>query len=240
MKIALFIPCYVDLFYPQVGMSVVKLFERLGLEFSVPEAQSCCGQPLLYGGHEAQAKAQFSRHHEAFRGFDYVVTPSGSCASTLREHPDLASSETKTMELCEFLHDVVKPKELEANLAQKVALHRSCRGIRCLKLGGATELLSKAPCKASHVLGLVKGLELVDLPRKSDECCGFGGAFSVGEPKVSTAMGLDRLELFLEAGAETVTATDMGCLAHLQGIIDKRGFPLRTKHLAELLAENLA
>jgi L-lactate dehydrogenase complex protein LldE len=139
------------------------------------------------------------------------------------------------MELCEFLHDVVQPTTLGKTDSDKVVLHRSCRGIRCLKLGGATELSGKSVCKVSNLIRLKDGIEVIELQTKRDECCGFGGSYSVGEPSVSAAMGVDRLDLFLASGAQTVTATDMGCLAHLQGIIDQRGYSLRTKHIAEIL-----
>jgi len=244
MEVALFVPCYIDQFYPGVGMASVELLERLKLDVAFPVSQTCCGQPLLNSGmcHEARPIAE--RFVQTFKDYDYVVCPSGSCTSMVRNHyGDLVGDQAayrkfqgKVFELCEFIHDVLELRSLPGVFNHRVGLHQSCHGLRELRLEGSSELMSTSASKVQSLLGSIEGLKLVPLTRK-DECCGFGGLFSVNEPEVSVSMGRDRLDDHQKAEAEIVASVDMSCLMHLEGLIRREGRPLKAMHVAEILAE---
>ncbi|MEX2114921.1 MAG: (Fe-S)-binding protein [Pirellulales bacterium] len=241
--VGLFIPCYVDQLYPRVGMATVELLEQCGYRVEFPPEQTCCGQPMANMGCTEETRPLAERFLSIFAPFDYVVAPSGSCVAMVRHHydkylagrPGFEQLKTKTFELCEFLVDVTKLDKLERSFPYRVGLHQSCHGLRELRLAGASELISAPFGKAEQLLRLVKGLELVTLTR-ADECCGFGGTFAVAEEAVSTMMGLDRIHDHETAGAEVLTANDMSCLMHLQGLIRRQHRPLKVMHVAEILA----
>jgi L-lactate dehydrogenase complex protein LldE len=183
MKVALFIPCYVDQFYPQVALATLELLENLGLEVSYPIAQTCCGQPMANSGFEHLSTGCNSLFVKNFTGFDYIVAPSGSCVLHIKEHlhddeqPALAKHiAATTYELTSFLTDVLKIDTLKSSFPHKVGMHQSCHGQRGLKLSQMTELNAPDFSKPGQLLNLVKDIELVALDRK-DECCGFGGTF---------------------------------------------------------------
>jgi L-lactate dehydrogenase complex protein LldE len=246
MTIGLFIPCYVDQLRPEVGLAVVRLFDALGIAFEFPEAQTCCGQPFSTAGERAQAARLGRRFDEIFGGYDVVVTPSGSCtAHVRRHHPHLLperstsarSTAGRTRELCEFLVETGALRGLRGRFPRRVGLHASCHALR--ELGHGTPSESRAPARpdpARQLLGELAGLELVPLERR-DECCGFGGLFSIEEEAVSCRMGLDRLADHERAGAEVVTSSDVSCLLQLEGLARRRGSPLVFRHVAEILAE---
>lgn len=240
-RIGLFIPCYIDQFYPQVGIATLELLQRMGLEVHYPLKQTCCGQPLANSGEEKNAIQAYKNFVRNFGGFDYVVSPSGSCVYHVREHYNILeqTEEVKkvrqnTYELCEFLVDILKVVDLDAVFSRKVGVHQSCHGLRGLKLGTPSELVSQRNSKVYQLLQKVKGIELIKLDRE-DECCGFGGTFSVFEPDVSVKMGKMRLKDHESNGAEIITATDMSCLMHLEGIIRRQQKSLRVMHIAEIL-----
>ncbi|HEY0477917.1 MAG TPA: (Fe-S)-binding protein [Kofleriaceae bacterium] len=249
MKVGLFIPCYVDQCYPQVGMATVELLERLGVEVDYPEDQTCCGQPMANSGCGDAAIPLIERFARIFGDHEHVVCPSGSCASMVRVHyrtliGDRASPELRarldrlarsTRELCEFLTDVLELEHASGRFAHKVGLHHSCHGLRELRLGSGSERRIPRFDKVGRLLAGLDGIELVE-PVRSDECCGFGGTFAVTEDAVSCAMGRDRLAAHERAGAEIVTAVDMSCLMHLDGLIQRDRRPLRVMHVAEILA----
>ncbi|MFW5831084.1 MAG: (Fe-S)-binding protein [Prolixibacteraceae bacterium] len=243
-KIGLFIPCYIDQFYPQVGIATLELLEKLGLNVHYPMEQTCCGQPLANSGAEQKAKKTYLNFVRNFHSFDYVVSPSGSCVYHVRKHYDILeqTGEVKkvrqsTFELCGFLTDILKVEDLEASFPKKVGLHQSCHGLRGLKLGTPSELIAERNSKVLQLLCKVKDIELVDLDRE-DECCGFGGTFSVFEPDVSVKMGKERIADHEINGAEVITATDMSCLMHLEGIIRRQKKNIRVMHIAEILNSN--
>jgi L-lactate dehydrogenase complex protein LldE len=243
-KIGLFVPCYIDQFYPQVGIATLKLLEKLGLNVQYPLAQTCCGQPLANSGAEKKAVKTYRNFVQNFHSFDYVVSPSGSCVYHVRKHYDILeqTDEVKkvrrsTFELCEFLTDILQIEKLEARFAKKVGLHQSCHGLRGLKLGTSSELVAQRNSKVLQLLEKVEGIELVALERE-DECCGFGGTFSVFEPDVSVKMGKERIADHETSGAEVITATDMSCLMHLEGIIRRQKKNIRVMHVAEILNSN--
>jgi L-lactate dehydrogenase complex protein LldE len=247
VRVALFIPCYVDQLYPRVGLATAQVLERLGVEVEFPEEQTCCGQPMANAGVAEAAAPVARRFLDVFARFEHVVCPSGSCTSMVRNHydallgddPRLPAAKRATMELCEFLHDVVGVEKLRGRFPRRVGLHRSCHGVRELRLSSASERLEPRFDKVGAVLGRLDGIELVPLQR-ADECCGFGGTFAVAEEAMSVMMGRDRIADHAAAGAEVVTGTDVSCLMHLDGLARRDRRPLRFLHVAEVLAEGLA
>ncbi|MFK7848452.1 MAG: (Fe-S)-binding protein [Rhodothermales bacterium] len=238
MRVALFVPCYVDQLFPHVAVASLELLEKLGCEVVYPLDQTCCGQPMANSGFEKEGDAALSLFEQNFAGFEYIVSPSGSCVLHVKDHAskDANSVRTRVYELAEFLVDVLKVEKLPARFSGSVGLHQSCHGLRGLRLGKSSELMGPADDKVKKLLGLVKGLQLVDLNR-GDECCGFGGTFAVTEEAISVKMGRDRLKDHLSNGAEIITGTDMSCIMHLQGLATREKQHVRFMHLAEILNE---
>jgi L-lactate dehydrogenase complex protein LldE len=242
-EVGLFIPCYIDQLYPHVGMATVELLERCGARVEFPVEQTCCGQPMANVGCTEDARPLARRFLEIFRNYEYVVAPSGSCVAMVRAHydellhgePGFEELKHKTFELCEFLTDVLKVDRLDVRFPHRVGLHQSCHGLRELRLASDTELVGPSFGKALELLKLVDGIEFTQLQRP-DECCGFGGTFAVSEEAVSCMMGKDRIADHLQAGTEVLTANDMSCLMHLEGLIRRDGTPIRVMHVAEILA----
>ncbi|MEU3468950.1 (Fe-S)-binding protein [Streptomyces sp. NPDC006687] len=243
MRVALFVTCVNDALYPATGIAVVRLLERLGVDVDFPAAQSCCGQPQYNTGYRREAEPLLRRTARAFAGYDHVVTPSGSCAAMIRAHyPRIARLAVRegrgsaleeltqglvprVYELTEFLVDVLGVTDVGAWFPHTVTYHPSCHGLRTLGLGE----------RPRRLLAAVKGLELLELPG-AEECCGFGGTFAVKNPDVSAAMGADKTAAALATGAEVLCGADNSCLAHLGGTLRRAGAPLRTLHIAEILA----
>ena len=244
IKVGLFIPCYIDQFYPQVGVATFELLEKLGLDVYYPSEQTCCGQPLANSGAEKDAIPVYKNFVRNFSGFDYIVSPSGSCVYHVKKHyniirqtEEVQKVRKSTFELCEFIVDVLKVDDLNIEYPYKVGIHQSCHGLRGLKLGKPSELVEQRYSKILMLLGKAKGIEIIDLDRE-DECCGFGGTFSVFEPDVSVKMGKDRLSDHQRNGAEIITATDMSCLMHLEGIARRQKKEIKIVHIAEILNSN--
>lgn len=245
MKIGLFIPCYVDALYPEVGVSTYKLLKSLGLDVEYPERQTCCGQPMGNAGFEHMAKPLARKFDELFASYDYVVAPSASCAAYVRFfHPNLMKEQTceaagKTTDLVEFLHDILQVKSLPAKFPHKVSVHNSCHGVRELGLSSPSECHVPKFNKIIDLLNLVEGIEVVE-PERPDECCGFGGMFSVEETAVSTRMGLEKVRRHMETGAEFITGPDSSCLMHMQGVARKQGITdIQFIHVAQILSSGL-
>ncbi|TWT62300.1 (Fe-S)-binding protein [Rubinisphaera italica] len=243
MQVALFVPCYIDQLYPNVAWATLELLEKLGCEVTIPDAPVCCGQPMANTGCWDDARPLAKSFIEQYDQYEYIVCPSGSCTSMIVNHyHDLVGEDAqyerirlKTFELCAFLTDVLKVEKLDVSFPHKVGLHQSCHGLRELQLGSCSEVMGEEFSKARTLLEMVDGIELVDLTRK-DECCGFGGTFAVSEEAVSCMMGNDRIHDHEHAGAEVITAGDMSCLMHLDGLIKRQKKPIRTMHIAEILA----
>ena len=244
MKIGLFIPCYIDQFYPIVGIATLELLHKLGLEVYYPPEQTCCGQPLANSGAEKEAIPIYKNFVRNFSNFDYVVSPSGSCVYHIRENYDLLEQTNEvrkvrqtTYELCEFIVDILKIDDLSIEYPHKVGIHQSCHGLRGLKLGIPSELIAEHYSKVHRLLEKAEGIEIINLDR-NDECCGFGGTFSILQPDISAKMGKDRLEDHMRNGAEVITATDMSCLMHLEGIARRQNKEVQFVHVAEILNSN--
>lgn len=244
MKIGLFIPCYVDALYPEVGVSTYRLLRSLGLDVDYPEKQTCCGQPMGNAGFERMAVPLAEKYDKLFAPYDYVVAPSASCAAYVRcFHPNLMKEKTcaaaqKTMDVVEFLHDVLKVESLPAKFPHKVSVHNSCHGVRELGLSSPSERNVPQFNKIIDLLRLVDGIEIVE-PERPDECCGFGGMFAVEEQAVSARMGLEKVRRHMATGAEYVTGPDSSCLMHMQGVAKKQGLDIQFIHVVQILAAGL-
>lgn len=247
MRVGLFIPCYVDQFYPRVGLATVEVLRRLGVEVDFPRAQTCCGQPMANSGCSLDVTALAESFLRVFSPYPFVVSPSGSCVSMVRNHydqhlrgkPGFEELKGKTFELCEFLADILKVGEVRGRFPHRVGLHQSCHGLRELRLSRSSERMVRPFDKVRPLLASLEGIQLVDLNR-ADECCGFGGMFAIDEEAVSCMMGNDRIADHQHGGAEVITGSDMSCLMHLEGLIRRQGTPLRVMHIAEILAEGAA
>jgi len=247
MRVGLFIPCYIDQFYPQVGLATVDVLEHFGVDVAYPESQTCCGQPLANAGLHADARPLGERFLQIFTEFDYVVSPSGSCVAMVRHHYEQVLGHSallervahKTFELCEFLFDVLKVDRLSGSYAHRVGLHQSCHGLRELRTASSSELVGSTFNKPRTLLASLDSIELTELTR-TDECCGFGGLFAVTEEAVSCMMGRDRIADHERAGTEVLTSTDMSCLMHLEGLIRREKKPIRVQHIAEIFSAALA
>ena len=252
MKVGLFIPCYVDAVYPEVGVATWKLLKHLGIDVTYPEKQTCCGQPMANAGFEKQAVPLAEKFEEKFKDFDYVVAPSVSCTAFIKfNYPRLLGGKTaqnsevhecetakKCMDVVEFLHDVVKVDRRLGTFPHKVSLHNSCHGVRELGLSSPSEEHVAPFNKIKDLLQLVDGIDVVE-PKRHDECCGFGGMFSIEETAICAQMGKDKVERHMQTGAEYITGPDCSCLMHMAGVAKKQGFDIKFKHVVEILAAGL-
>jgi L-lactate dehydrogenase complex protein LldE len=211
MTVALFVPCYVNQFYPNAAKATLQLLQKQGVNVVYPLKQTCCGQPMANSGFEHLSQACNDLFIENFSGFDYIVAPSASCVLHVKDHlhsdkntEQAAAIRTKMYELVEFLTDVLKVEKLDAAFPHKVGIHHSCHGLRGLHLAQMSELNAPPYSKPQYLLNMVHGLEQVTLDRP-DECCGFGGTFCVAEEAVSVKMGKDRVTDHTKNGAEYIT-----------------------------------
>ena len=241
MKVGLFIPCYIDQFYPDAAIATLQLLQKLGVDVTYPLNQTCCGQPMANSGFEHLTAGCEALFIENFADFDYIVSPSGSCTLHLKEHlhsdhaPKTALDiRSKLYELTEFLTDILEVKTLLARFPHRVGMHQACHGQRGLKLSQMSELVAEPFSKPQYLLDMVDGIEMVELTRP-DECCGFGGTFCVTEEAVSVKMGKDRIADHISHGAEFITSTDMSCLMHLEGLLKRSGSKVKVKYIAEIL-----
>lgn len=236
MKISLFIPCYVDAFYPNVGISVVKILERLGHTVAYSPEVTCCGQPAFNSGYWPEARQVAEGVLNAYQKADVVVVASGSCAAMLKNfYPQifqdtpqqdaaLALAE-KTWEFSDFLVTELGVTDVGARFPATVTYHDGCHGLRELNIQSQPRTL------LSHV----EGLTLVEMT-EAQTCCGFGGAFAVKFAPISTAMGEVKCASALQTGAEYLVSSDSSCLMHLRGMLNRQRKPLKSLHLAEVLA----
>jgi L-lactate dehydrogenase complex protein LldE len=234
MRVALFVPCYIDQFYPQVAVASLELLEKLGCEVIVPSDQTCCGQPMANSGFASATEGCNANFTHNFEGFDYIVGPSGSCVLHLKEHHPSEKIRNSVYEICEFLTDVLKVSALSATFPHRVGLHQSCHGQRGLRLSSMSERNEKPFSKLQDLLSLVKGVEVV-MPEREDECCGFGGTFCVTEEAVSVKMGQDRIKEHAANAVDYIVGADTSCLMHMEGILRRQGSKVQVKHIVELL-----
>lgn len=242
MKVALFIPCFIDAIYPEVGIATYQLLERLGLEVDYPTEQTCCGQPMANEGDQKNSAAAEENLVRNFRGYDYIVGPSASCVSHIRHYfdaieqtPEVVKVRECTFELVEFITDVLKVTDFPwAEFPNPITIHNSCSAIRSLHIAKPSELMGPPFNKTATLLSKVKGITIHPIDRP-DECCGFGGTFCVTDEAVSASMGTDKVNDIARHGAHYVVSTDMSCLLHLQGISEKNNIRLEFLHVAQIL-----
>jgi L-lactate dehydrogenase complex protein LldE len=242
VRAGLFIPCFIDAFFPEVGIATLELLERFGCEVVYPRDQTCCGQPMADNGFNAEAAATEALFARNFSEFDYVVAPEGSCVHHVRSNFDAIEQteevrqiRARTFELVEFLHDVVKVDGFPwARFPHRVGLHNKCISLRRLKHATPSELNEPFFSKPMDLLSKVDGIEFVT-PERPDECCGFGGTFSVFEEVVSGKMGYDKVSDHARAGAEYIVSADSSCLMHQKGCAERIGLPIKFIHIAQIL-----
>lgn len=237
--VALFATCINDVMFPGTPKAVVTVLERLGCRVEFPLEQTCCGQMFTNTGYFDAAVPDVRNYVKAFSGYDYIVGPSGSCVGAVRhQHPMLAEHArdmklgeavdevvARTYDLSEFLVDVLGVTDVGAYFPHRVTYHPTCHSVRVAKVGE----------RPYQLLQAVKGIDLVELPA-ADQCCGFGGTFSVKNPDVSVAMASDKARHVMETGAEYLVTGDNACLMNIGGILHRQNSGVKTIHLAEILA----
>jgi L-lactate dehydrogenase complex protein LldE len=236
-KVTLFIQCLVDVMYPEVGEAMLKIFRKLDIAVDCPVDQTCCGQPAFNAGYHRQARVAARKFIRLFEDAQSIVCPSGSCVHMVRHHyPELLGDDPdwlrraesirdKTFELTEYLVDVLGVEDLHARFDGKITYHDSCHPLRGLGImDQPRRLISK-----------VGGAEFIEM-ENSDQCCGFGGAFAVKYPEISTAMVEDKVRNIIATGADAVVGVDMSCLMNIQGLLSRKKSEVKIMHIAELLA----
>ncbi len=236
MKVEIFVPCFVDQLYPDTAFSTIRVLEKAGCEVNYNPNQTCCGQPAFNAGFWDDAKAIGSKFLNDFGDDDIIVTPSASCTGMVRNyyndlftnttaHNKCRSIQGNIYELSDFLVNILQFDSFGAELEGRAVYHDSCAGLRECKIKDEPrQLLSK-----------VYGLEMVELPH-NETCCGFGGTFAVKFDAISSAMAQQKVENALAVEADYIISTDASCLLHLQGYIDKNNLPIKTMHIADVLA----
>ena len=235
----LFVTCVIDQLYPEVGVSVVRVLRKLGVEVGFPTGQTCCGQPLYNSGYASQARQLARRVLDQFRDSDYVVVPSGSCAAMMsrfylhlfQDEPaafrQVEQLSSKVFEFSQFLTEVLNVDDVGAGYRGTVTYHPSCHLLREIEVrDGPVRLLRN-----------VQGINLEELPH-AEVCCGFGGTFSVKYPHISEGMVTDKTANVISTGADTLVSCDMSCLMNIEGVLSRQASPVRVRHLAQLLDSN--
>lgn len=237
LRVSLFVTCVVDQLFPKAGIAMADVLERAGCAVDFPEAQTCCGQPAFNSGYRDEARAVACHFLDVFADAEYIVSPSGSCTSMVSHHylelfhddpkrlEQARGIAARTWEFSSFLTGVAGVEDVGASFPHTVTYHDSCHALRELKIkDGPRRLLRN-----------VRGLTLSEMDL-AEECCGFGGTFSVKFPSVSGAMARTKIDSILRTGADTVVSIDSSCLMQLQGALSRAGSRVRTMHLAEVLA----
>lgn len=239
LQVQIFIPCFVDQLYPETGLNMVRILEHLGCKVHYNPKQTCCGQPAFNAGYKDDAKKVATKFLHDFNEDYYIVAPSGSCTGYVRssfdemfadsaEAPRSKKVKGYIYEFTEFLTDVMKVDDLGAVFHAKATYHDACGALReCGIKAGPRKLLEN-----------VQGLELAEM-KECETCCGFGGTFAVKYETISVAMAQTKVQSALATGAEYIISTDVSCMMHLQGYIDKQGLPIQTIHIADVLAKGL-
>ena len=233
------VTCINDALFPETGRAVVAVLERLGVEVDFPMGQTCCAQPMVNTGYLDEAVPVVRNFVDAFAGYDAIVTPSGSCAGSVRHQHSLVARRSgdpglgravdtiapRTYELSEFLVDVLGAEDVGASFPHRVTYHPTCHSLRMLAVGD----------RPLRLLRAVRGIDLVELPA-AEQCCGFGGTFAVKNADTSIAIGADKARHAVSTGAEVLVASDNSCLMHIGGLLSRQRAGVRVMHLAEVLA----
>lgn len=238
-KVAIFATCINDTMKPSIPIATVKLLERLGCTVEFPQSQTCCGQIMTNTGYFKEAVPTVRNYVKSFGDYEYIVGPSGSCVGSVREQHAMLAHKAKdaklesaatavaarTYELSEFLVDVLGVTDVGAYFPHRVTYHPTCHSMRVAKVGE----------RPLQLLRAVRGIDLVELP-KADQCCGFGGTFSLKNPDVSVAMASDKARHVRSTDAEYLVAGDQACLMNIGGVLHRQRAGIKTIHLAEILA----
>lgn len=238
-RVALFATCANDVMFPSTPRATVAVLERLGCAVEFPREQTCCGQIFTNTGYYAEALPAVRAYARAFEGYDYIVGPSGSCVGAVRHQHQMVVEEAgdaglarqagelaaRTYDLSEFLVNVLGVTDVGAYFPHKVTYHPTCHSMRVARVGDAPQRLLRA----------TKGLELIDLP-EAEQCCGFGGTFSLKNPDVSQAMAADKARNVMSTGAQYLVTGDNLCLLNISGVIHRNRGGIKPIHLAEILA----
>jgi L-lactate dehydrogenase complex protein LldE len=236
-RVSLFVTCMVDQLFPKIGMAMADVLERLGYEVDFPENQTCCGQPAFNSGYREEARTVARHFLRTFEASECIVVPSGSCTSMVTHHfaelfhkepetlEQVHSLERRVWEFSTFLTEVAGVEDVGARFQDVVTFHDGCHALRELGIRSAPRRL----------LANVRGLELREM-QPAEECCGFGGTFSVKFAELSGAMARTKIEAIMKTGARTVVSLDPSCLMQIQGVLSRAGSEIRTMHLAEVLA----
>ena len=235
MKVELFVPCFVDQLYPETAFNTLRLLEKSGCKVEYNSKQTCCGQPAYNAGYWDEAKEVGTKFLSDFTENTYIVAPSASCVGMVKNgyndlftntivHNKCRSLQSNIWELSDFLINVAKKDYFGAELEGKAVYHDSCSALRECKIKDEPrQLLSK-----------VHGLEMLEM-QDTDMCCGFGGTFAVKFDAISSAMAEQKVNHALAQQADYIISTDLSCLLHLQGYIDKNNLPIKTMHIADVL-----
>jgi len=244
MKVALFVPCYIDLIYPEVAIATLELLEKYNIEVIVPLNQTCCGQPTANEGDQENSAKIEKAFAENFQDLDvdYIVGPAGSCVKQIRQHFDaipqtekVTAMRAKTIELVQFFTDVLKITDFSnISFPHTIAIHNSCSSIRGLHITSRSEWMEPRYNKTEELLNSIKDITIKHIDRP-DECCGFGGTFCVTDEAVSAKMGQDKVSDYVRNGIEYVVSPDMSCLMHQKGVSDKEKTYLKFLHVAQIL-----
>lgn len=236
IQVQLFIPCFVDQLYPETGMNMVRVLEKLGCVVSYNTKQTCCGQPAFNAGYRDEARSVAKKFLHDFKPDTYIVSPSGSCTGYIRNYYDKLFENSSEHNLCnavqgkvyeftEFIINVLKKDNVGATLQGKATYHDACGALReCNIKSGPRKLLAN-----------VAGLELAEM-KECETCCGFGGTFAVKYEPISIGMAQTKVKSALETGAKYIITTDVSCMMHMQGYIDNHRHPIKTMHIADVLA----
>ncbi len=238
MKVSLFVTCLVDQLCPNVGVATVKVLRKAGCEIEFDERQTCCGQPAFNTGYREEARKFAERFIEIFENSDAIVSPSGSCTAMVKHFHELfpdsrewrdrsAKLAAKTHELGSFLVNVLGIDDVAATSSGKLTWHEACHGLRDLGIRD----------EPRQLLRNVKGIEFIEM-ENADVCCGFGGTFSVKYPEISAGIADNKVEWIEKSGADTVVACDASCLMQIGGRLSRAGSKVKTRHLAEVLADD--
>lgn len=236
MNVQLFIPCFVDQLYPNTGFNMLKVLEKAGCTVAYNPAQTCCGQPAFNAGFWDEAKAVCTKFIKDFSGSDYIVCPSASCAGFVKNyysqlfdnsslHNQVKDLSRRVVEFSEFMVNILKVENVGAALPGKATYHDSCAALRECNI----------KTEPRKLLAQVQGLDLIEM-NEVTTCCGFGGTFAVKFDAISIGMGEQKVEHAQDTGADYLISTDLSCLMHLQGYLNKKGSQLKTMHLADVLA----
>lgn len=236
MNVHVFIPCFVDQLYPEAGFNTIKVLERAGCNVSYNPAQTCCGQPAFNAGYWGESREVCNKFINDFSDANYVVVPSASCSGFIKNYfpkifdnasnqTEITQFQTKVFELSDFLVNILKVENLGARLEGKATFHDSCAALRECHIKSEPRKLLKN----------VLGLDLIEL-KENETCCGFGGTFAVKFEDISVAMGEQKAQHVLNTGAQILISTDLSCLMHIDGIIGTKNYPVKSMHLADVLA----